>query len=269
MFEFKIPKWWSFAQRDRLRTLRHAGHWIGFWNSDEAGQPARYGMALQEAAGVGVIHRESGMLRSTCGRGQLHATRQPLHWPGSRVWVIALYTPIQADDLKAWSLKREIIGEIFPSDNVGDASARASIRPYADLCWADLRWANLSWMDLRGADLQDADLRHAEMAKINLDGANLRGADLQDAYLAESSLDGANLQCADLRYVNLVGASLKSANLRSANLQIANFVNSNLRGADLRGADLRGADLQDADLRGADLRGADLQDAYLAESSLK
>jgi hypothetical protein len=64
---------------------------------------------------VGMIEEELGPLRP-CHAGALHATMQPAKWKGERLWVVALYPPVEAvDDDKFASLKREIIAEIVPN----------------------------------------------------------------------------------------------------------------------------------------------------------
>ena len=218
---------WSPAQLARLAQLEAGESWLGYWNSNEAGQPGNGGVPLPIAAAPGVIHTTAGPLRATCGERQLHATRYPLYWEGERVWVVALSGEVRGDELKAWSLEREIIGEVQPHKN-SEAGLRASLKQGGDLSYANLTNANLSYADLTGADLTGADLT----------GANLTGADLSGVDLRKAVLRGSNLSGADLTYANLSGADLTGANLTGADLTGANLRNADLRGANLRGANL-------------------------------
>jgi hypothetical protein len=202
--EIPIPKWWSYTQCERLQTLEKEEAVIAYWNSNEEGQSARYGNQLEIPAGVGVVHISEGPLRNVCGEGQLHATVKPLQWPGSRVWVVAMYGDVRWESDKCWCLKREIIGEIFPCDGYDEPHIRASIRPYANLCGADLHRANLCYTDLSYTDLSYA----------NLCGADLRGTNLFYANLFYANLYGADLCGADLRGTNLCGVDLRSVRRR-------------------------------------------------------
>ena len=40
-----------------------------------------------------------GPLRGDCGRGQLHATLNPMKWKGDRWWIVALHGEVIGDDL--------------------------------------------------------------------------------------------------------------------------------------------------------------------------
>ena len=220
------------AQLARLAQLEAGESWLGYWNSNEAGQPGNGGVPLPIAAAPGVIHTTAGPLRATCGIRQLHATRYPLRWAGDRVWVVALSGEVRGDELKAWSLEREIIGEVQPHKN-SEAGLRASLKQGANLSGADLRNVDLSGADLTGADLR---------------GANLRGAYLRNVDLSGADLTGANLIGANLTYADLIGANLIAADLTGANL-----IAADLSGVDLTGANLTGANLSYADLRGANL----------------
>jgi hypothetical protein len=62
-----------------------------------------------------MIEEEKGPLVA-CQAGALHATMNPSKWKGERLWVVALYPPIETvDEDKFASLKREIIAEIVPN----------------------------------------------------------------------------------------------------------------------------------------------------------
>jgi len=165
--DIEIPRWWSHAQRERLTELQAQGAWIGYWNSDERGLPTNGGQLIDtQRAHVGQVLSSEGPLSDDCGEGQLHATREPLQWSGSRVWLVALLGgEVREEGDKAWALQREIIGEIMPMDCHGAAAAlRASIHP---------RW------DLKGADLRGAYLDGAHLEGEYLEGAYLRGAYLR------------------------------------------------------------------------------------------
>jgi hypothetical protein len=221
-----IPKSWNKEQIARLEQLSEA--WIGYWCSNADGQPAQYGTPLSEPASVGVVHREDGPLREDCGAGQLHATREPWKWPGSRVWIVALIGETHGDNTKSWGLVREIIGEVM----IGDASPEVEIR--------------IGQKILTGAGLKDANLRGA-----NLTGADLRGANLSGAGLSGADLSGANLYLADLRFAGLSRADLIGTDLTGSDLSGADLSRAKLTGTDLTGANLSGANLSRADLTGA------------------
>jgi len=258
---------WSPAQLARLAQLEAGESWLGYWNSNEAGQPGNGGVPLPIAAAPGVIHTTAGPLRATCGERQLHATRYPLYWEGERVWVVALSGEVRGDELKAWSLEREIIGEVQPHKN-SEAGLRASLKQGGDLSYANLTNANLSYADLTGADLTGADLTGANLTGADLSGVDLIAADLTGADLSGANLSGVGLRKAVLRGSNLSGVDLRKAVLRGSNLSGADLTYANLSGADLTGANLTGADLTGANLRNADLRGANLRGANLTRTKI-
>ena len=98
------------AVGDRAAKLRAEGAVLAFWRSDKDGKPCNNGTG--PARHIGMIEEEKGPL-VPCQRGALHGTMQPANWKGDRLWIVALYPPVEAvDDDKYASLKREIIAEI-------------------------------------------------------------------------------------------------------------------------------------------------------------
>jgi hypothetical protein len=203
----EIKSSWSDSQQARLRELMADENvTIAYWCSDAHGRPANGGKGT--TARIGLIEEIEGPLQ-ICTKKALHATHSPHIWRGSRVWMVALFGPVQQESDKFGSLKREFLGEILPEEALNDSVG-----------------ARLGRKDLRGA---------------NLSGAKLIGAYLSGAYLSGAYLNGANLRGADLCGANLRGANLSGANLSGAYLSGANLSRANLRGAYLSGADLSGA----------------------------
>lgn len=104
-FAAKLPE----AQRARLVALEKAGARIAYWRSTRDGRAANNGSNAPVRPGT--IETETGPLRDSCGKGQLHATLIPSKWKGERWWIVALIGEVRGDDDKMWALRREIIGE--------------------------------------------------------------------------------------------------------------------------------------------------------------
>jgi hypothetical protein len=47
-----------------------------------------------------------------CTGNALHGTINPSKWKGERLWIVALDEPVQEEDDKVASLRREILAEI-------------------------------------------------------------------------------------------------------------------------------------------------------------
>jgi hypothetical protein len=218
----EIKSSWSDSQQARLcELMTDENVIIAYWCSDGDGRPANGGKGT--TAKIGLIEEIEGPLQ-ICTKKALHATHSPHIWKGCRVWMVALFGPVQQDNGKFGSLKREFLGEILPEEALNDSVG-------ARLGRKDLRGANLS-----GAYLSRADLR----------GAYLSGADLSGAYLGGAILSGAILSRANLSRADLRGAYLSGADLSGADLSGAYLSGAYLRGADLHGANLRGANLNRA-----------------------
>ncbi len=82
---------------------------LGFWRSDEHGQPVNGGHGT--VAHVGLVEEVHGPLEICTGRA-LHGTMSPYRWKGCRLWIVALYPPVQREEDKMGSLKREFLAEI-------------------------------------------------------------------------------------------------------------------------------------------------------------
>ena len=69
-------------------------------------------MAQAQRGNIGMVEEETGPL-NPCKAGALHATMNPTKWKGERLWVVALYPPVETvDDDKFASKKREILAEV-------------------------------------------------------------------------------------------------------------------------------------------------------------
>ena len=111
---------------------------IGYWCSDSHGRPANGGTSDGWFAKPGLIQEVEGPLE-ICTRG-LHITSDPLRWRGSRVWICALHGEVQNEDDKSASLKREIVGEVFPEDCVCNPRIGARLGR-KDLLWSCSLWS--------------------------------------------------------------------------------------------------------------------------------
>ena len=150
---------WSDTQQARLFELMDDPSVnIAYWNSDAQGRPTNGGSKCDWYATPGAIQELPGPL-VMCGPGALHATVDPLKWAGCRVWLVAMHSPFQIELDKVGSLKREILGEIFPEQVFCQ-------RLGARLGRKDLSWANLSGADLYGANLSGADLSGATLYRV-------------------------------------------------------------------------------------------------------
>jgi hypothetical protein len=217
----EIKSSWSDSQQARLRELMADGNvTIAYWCSDAHGRPANGGKGT--TAKVGLIEEIEGPLE-ICSKKALHATHSPHVWQGSRVWMVALFGPVQQDRDKFGSLKREFLGEIMPeealNDSVGMRLGRKDLRG-ANLSGAKLIGAYLSRANLSEADLSRADLWRADLIEANLSGANLSEANLSGANLFEAYLSGADLSGADLHVAYLSGADLSGASRYSTDAPI-------------------------------------------------
>jgi hypothetical protein len=240
---------WTAKQRNHLRRCIKRGDLIAYWCSDAHGRPANHTLEpmmardwtarpglVQEVAGCGERGKEQVV---ACSQWGLHATLEPHHWKGSRVWVVALVGEVAHESAKFAALQREIIGEVFP-ECATDCSVGVRIGR-KDLSGANLYGADLSRADLSGANLSQANLSRANLSRANLSRANLSGANLYGADLSRADLSGANLFGADLSGANLYGADLSRADLSRAYLSGANLSQANLSVANLSRANLSGA----------------------------
>jgi hypothetical protein len=102
---------WPKSLQDRLSQVRTEGATVAYWRSDAKGRPCNGGSG--KPVEPGTVQELSGPLR-LCGSGALHATLLPHKWKGDRLWVVALWGPVEEDDDKMGALKREIIAEALP-----------------------------------------------------------------------------------------------------------------------------------------------------------
>lgn len=86
-----------------------AGATLALWKSDADGQPCNGGSG--DPVAIGDVQEVDGPLE-ICTRRALHGTHKPKAWKGTRLWVVALYPPIQVNEDALASLRREIICEI-------------------------------------------------------------------------------------------------------------------------------------------------------------
>ena len=94
----------------KAKELEEAGAILAFWRSDRYGKPCHGGSG--PARRVGTIDTEKGPLKP-CDKGALHATLEPNEWGGDRLWVVAMYPPIEhVGSDKIASLKREILADV-------------------------------------------------------------------------------------------------------------------------------------------------------------
>ena len=82
---------------------------MAFWKSNSSGSPANGGSG--PAREVGTVDEIAGPLQ-LCGKNALHATHSPHIWKGERMWLVAMYPPVQMQEGKVGSLKREILMEV-------------------------------------------------------------------------------------------------------------------------------------------------------------
>jgi hypothetical protein len=95
---------------ERSERLREQGAVLAFWRSAKDGTPSNGGDG--PARVIGMIEEKPGPLRP-CQPGALHATMAPHKWKGERLWIVALYPPLEkVDDDKYAALKREILAEV-------------------------------------------------------------------------------------------------------------------------------------------------------------
>ena len=97
----------------RAAELRQAGATIGFWRSGADGRASNGGHHAKSVE-VGTIEEIRGPLK-ICTKNALHATNAPWKCEGERLWIVALFPPVQEQDDKYGSLRREIIQEIVPN----------------------------------------------------------------------------------------------------------------------------------------------------------
>jgi len=97
----------------RAEELRKNGAVIAFWRSGPDGKPVNGGSGPPRT--IGMVEEEAGPLLP-CQAGALHATMSPSKWKGERLWVVALYPPVEmVDKDKFAAKKREILAEIVPN----------------------------------------------------------------------------------------------------------------------------------------------------------
>ena len=193
---------WTKEQTNRLAHLLDKGVWTGYWNSDAQGFPCNNG-GSKKSVYPGMVQRIKGPLE-ICEKG-LHATTSPHIWKGTRVWIVALHGKIQKISDKACSLKREILGEVYPEESFlnGQVAVRLGCK--------ELSYANLSGANLYGANLSNANLSNADLSYAGLRSADLSNANLSNANLIDADLSYANLKNADLKNADLSGAYLSGA----------------------------------------------------------
>lgn len=137
VFDHDIPKWWSHAQRARLKELQALEKMrpelvrVMYCNRAENGH-APY----QHCGPVpypGLVEDYVPHEAENCGEqltmyyAGLHTTYQPLRYRGSRVWVVALIGERVDEEHMSVGEHREWIGEIFHSDGWDtEACLRAS-----------------------------------------------------------------------------------------------------------------------------------------------
>jgi len=98
------------AASTRLDALKAAGAVLAFWRSGPSGCPTNHpGDRTPRSAGA-IEHVQGPLL--LCSKRALHATLNPAAWRGDRLWVVALYPPVETDGDTLGSLKREIVCEI-------------------------------------------------------------------------------------------------------------------------------------------------------------
>ncbi len=165
---------WKPSQRKRLQECIDQGATIVYWNSDTWGRPANGGSGGSVYAGL--VQEIPGIRPVLCGPGAFHATKEPHRWAGTRVWVVAMWGVVVWDGDKCGSLKREILGEILPSEAWVSASVSARLGVKANLTYANLTDANLTRADLTYANLTRANLTRADLTYANLTRADLTGA---------------------------------------------------------------------------------------------
>ncbi len=95
---------------ERAKELEQSGATIGLWRSNADGRPANGGSG--EPIKQGLIQEIPGPLE-ICTQRALHATHHPKQWKGERLWLVALYPPVEVHSDKMASLKREIICEVY------------------------------------------------------------------------------------------------------------------------------------------------------------
>jgi len=100
----------TFAEhlaRERGETDTDAEY--AFWFSDAEGKACNGGKGVPVIPGS--VQEIAGPLE-ICTPRALHGTFNPSQWKGDRLWLVALYPPIQRDGDKIASLKRKIICEV-------------------------------------------------------------------------------------------------------------------------------------------------------------
>ena len=86
------------------------GATLAYWRSGADGRPCNGGSG--DPVKPGDVQEIEGPLE-ICTKHALHGTLNPENWNGERLWVVALYPPVQSDGDKLGSLKREILCEIM------------------------------------------------------------------------------------------------------------------------------------------------------------
>src|SRR6266702_3065652 len=82
---------------------------FAYWRSNRDGTPSNNGIGGPRK--LGQIEELEGPLK-ICTKQALHGTLDPIKWKGERLWIVALYSPIQKHGNKLASLKREIIFDL-------------------------------------------------------------------------------------------------------------------------------------------------------------
>ena len=98
------------AAGTRFDALEAAGAVLAFWRSGPSGCPTNH-LGDRTPRSTGIVEQVEGPLL-LCSKQALHATLNPAAWRGDRLWVVALYPPVETDGDTLGSLKREIVCEI-------------------------------------------------------------------------------------------------------------------------------------------------------------
>ncbi len=104
--------YWKEILASLTRKLCKGKTVFAFWKSTADGKPANGGNGT--VAREGLLEEINGPLK-ICTPRALHGTLDPPKWKGERLWVVALYRPIQRQEDKIASLKRKILFEVKAS----------------------------------------------------------------------------------------------------------------------------------------------------------
>jgi hypothetical protein len=99
----------QLAKQIALQRGEKGGAEYAFWFSDADGRACNGGGG--DTVKEGDVQEIAGPLK-ICTKNALHGTYDPAQWKGERLWLVALYPPIQQDGDKIASLKRKIVCEV-------------------------------------------------------------------------------------------------------------------------------------------------------------